>query len=151
MIEVEVANRQQALPIDAERLAEAIRIVLSEAGVSTGVVSIAVVDDREIHALNRRHLNHDYPTDVLSFLLDRDGDRLEGEIIVSADTAQAAAPRFGWSPSDELLLYVIHGALHLVGYDDHTPEDQVEMRRQESAMLAKFGKSPHNETGDGMD
>jgi probable rRNA maturation factor len=139
MIEVEVANRQHSLAIDADRLVEAVRGVLREAGVATGSVSIAVVDDREIHALNRRHLDHDYPTDVLSFLLDRKGDDLEGEIIVSADTALTAAPRYGWSAGDELLLYVIHGALHLVGYDDQTPEAQAEMRRQEAAVLARLG------------
>jgi probable rRNA maturation factor len=61
------------------------------------------------------------------------------DIIFSAYTALTAAPRYGWSAGDELLLYVIHGALHLVGYDDQTPEAQAEMRRQEAAVLARLG------------
>jgi probable rRNA maturation factor len=105
-------------------------------------VSIAVVDNAEIHALNRRHLQHDYPTDVLSFLLEETGERLEGEIVASAQTAAAQAARYGWSAEDELLLYVIHGALHLVGYDDQTPEAQERMRRRESQLLAHFGLTP---------
>ncbi len=142
MIEVEIANRQSSLPVDEDRLARAVRIVLQQSGRTRGAVSVAVVNDPEIHRLNRLHLNHDYPTDVLSFLLDAEDNALEGEIIVSADTAIASAARFGWTPADELLLYVVHGALHLVGYDDLTPDAQQEMRRQEAAVLAEFGLSP---------
>ena len=57
---------------------------------------------------------------MLSFVLEQ-GDGLEGEVVVGAETALRAAPQFGWSPHDELLLYVIHGTLHLVGHDDATP------------------------------
>ena len=145
MIDVEVSNRQTTVAVDAGRLSDAIRGVLCEAGVRHGSVSLAVVDDPEIHRLNRRHLNHDYPTDVLSFLLEKGDDRLEGEIIISADTAAAAAARFGWTTEDELLLYAIHGALHLVGYDDQDPAGQAEMRSQEAAALSRFGLSPRYE------
>ena len=50
-----------------------------------------------------------------------DSDGLEGEVIVGAETALRTAPRYGWPPHDELLLYVVHGTLHLVGHDDRTP------------------------------
>ena len=68
------------------------------------------MDDRTIQQLNRQYLDHDEPTDVLSFLLEREAERLEGEIVVSRDTAACSAPAYGWTPADELLLYVIHGA-----------------------------------------
>jgi probable rRNA maturation factor len=145
MIDVEISNRQTAVAVDAGRLSDAVRSVLNEAGVRQASVSLAIVDDREIHRLNRRHLNHDYPTDVLSFLLDEEDDCLEGEIVVSAETAAAAAARFGWAPEDELLLYAVHGALHLVGYDDQEPAAQAEMRSQEAASLSRFGLSPRYE------
>ena len=67
---------------------------------------------------------------------------LEGEIIVSADTAESSARLYGWSVDDELLLYVIHGALHLVGFDDKTPAMAAVMREQEAAHLAPFGLQP---------
>jgi probable rRNA maturation factor len=85
----------------------------------------------EIHRLNREYLAHDYPTDVLSFLLGRRDDQLCGEIVVSADMAVARCGEFGLSPQDELTLYLIHGALHLVGYDDKTPEQSERMRERE--------------------
>jgi probable rRNA maturation factor len=60
-------------------------------------------------------------------------------VIVSAETAELTAGWYGWTAEDELLLYVIHGTLHLVGYDDTTPETQIEMRERERACLACFG------------
>ena len=136
---VEISNRQTSLAFDEQRLHAAIRQIMEDAGVTDGDVSLAIVDDREIHALNRQFLQHDYPTDVLSFLLERDAQRLEGEIIVSAGTASRLAEQVGWPAEDELLLYVIHGALHLVGYDDGDPRSLAEMRAQERRHLGSFG------------
>ncbi|NLE38961.1 MAG: rRNA maturation RNase YbeY [Pirellulaceae bacterium] len=142
MIRVPIANEQTTLPIDEPRLQQAVRAVFEEASVVEAEVSVAVVDDPAMETLNRRYLDHDGPTDVLSFVLEQSEDRLEGQIVVSADTAQTAAARFGWPAEDELLLYVIHGALHLVGCDDDTVEEQAEMRRRERACLARFGLTP---------
>ena len=64
---------------------------------------------------------------------------LEGEVVVSGDTARREAARFGWTPGDELLLYVIHGTLHLVGFRDATPDQQAEMRQQERVCLSHVG------------
>lgn len=148
-LEVEVANEQNRLPIDEVRLTATTRQVLSGEGISSGTISIAIVDDLAMHALNRRFLDHDYPTDVLSFVLERkvssaDGPggpsyELQGEVIVSADTALATAARYEWSPTDELLLYVIHGCLHLAGYDDQTEEARAAMRQRERFYLAELG------------
>ena len=142
MLKIEIANEQDSLSVDAERLRQAALAVLRDAGVEASELSIAVVDDPTIHDLNRRFLEHDYPTDVLSFLLERDGSRLEGEIVVSADTATREAARLGWPAGDELLLYVVHGTLHLVGYDDVTDELRAEMRAAEKRHLTALGLQP---------
>lgn len=145
MIEIELANRQSTHRFDADRLVSAVRMIVADEGIERAVTSIAVVDDGTIHELNRRYLQHDYPTDVLSFLFDKSAAHLEGEVIVSADTAAAASPQYGWSVDDELLLYVIHGTLHLLGYDDATPEARDVMRSRECHYLARFGLAPHYE------
>ena len=132
----------QAQPVDEQRLMKAVRAVLRSAQIARGEISLTIVDDARMQELNREHLEHDYPTDVLSFLLDRSDDRLDGEIIVSADYAAAEADRYGWGKENELLLYVVHGALHLIGYDDTTPEAAAEMRAQERLQLATFGLTP---------
>ena len=118
LIKIELTNPQEQHSVDEERLIEAVRSVLQEEGLKRAEISIAVVDDPTIHELNVQYLKHDYPTDVLSFVLQREEDYVDGELIVSADTAAAQSIRYGWQAADELLLYVIHGALHLVGYQD---------------------------------
>ena len=142
MLEIAVAHECPSAVVDAMRLRRAVKSILNDAGIASGEVSIAVVDDARMHELNRRYLAHDYPTDVLSFVLARDGDRLDGQIVVSADYAAREAARYGWNADDELLLYTIHGALHLVGYDDLSPESKRQMRQQERAYLGQFGLTP---------
>ena len=147
-IHVGVINNQSELTIDRGVIVQAVHGVLEEASVQKAHVSVVVVDDPTIHDLNRRFLDHDYPTDVLSFQLAPGPRNLEGEVIVSADTARSSAQRFGWSAWGELLLYVVHGTLHLVGYDDDTSKHQAAMRAQEQAHLAKVGlKVPYREEG----
>lgn len=140
-MQIEVNNQQQTLPIDAPLLIAAVRGVLAEAGVAQGEISIAVVDDETMRGLNVKYLDHDWPTDVLSFVIEADGDSLEGQLIVSAETAARVAPQYDWSAADEMLLYVIHGALHLVGYDDHSDEDRRRMRAAEQRHLAEVGRT----------
>ncbi|WP_254508066.1 rRNA maturation RNase YbeY [Anatilimnocola floriformis] len=139
---IEIADEQDAHVITYERLITAVREILFDAGYTAGEVSIAIVTDSAMHELNRQYLEHDYPTDVLSFVLESEAERLVGQLIVSADYAAREAPTFGWTTDDEVLLYTIHGALHLVGHDDQEPELKAEMREQEKYYLSKFGLSP---------
>ena len=138
---IEIADEQSAHAIDHARLKRAVHSVLHAAGIQSAEISVAIVDDSRMHALNRQYLDHDYPTDVLSFVLEHDAaaGSLEGEIIASADYAAREAARYGWTTDDELLLYVIHGCLHLVGHEDHTPAAQTAMREAEAKHLANFG------------
>jgi probable rRNA maturation factor len=135
---IDVISEQTVLPVDARRIRRAVRQVLLDAGMTRAVVSVAVVDDATIRRLNARYLGHDYATDALSFALERGEGFIEGEIIVSAETAAAAAPRFGPHPADELLLYVVHGALHLVGYDDATKAGRAAMHEKERHYMTLF-------------
>jgi probable rRNA maturation factor len=137
--ELSLANQQSLHAVDEPRLLAAARGVLEDSRFTSAAVSLAVVDDPAIHALNRRFLNHDFPTDVLSFVLDEQNGHLEGEVIISADTAAAAAVEWGWSAADEQLLYVIHGMLHLVGYRDKIPADAARMRSAEQRHLRRYG------------
>jgi probable rRNA maturation factor len=141
-IKIEIADEQDAHVITYERLIAAVREILSDAGYTAGEVSIAIVTDEAMHELNRQYLQHDYPTDVLSFVLEAEEDHLIGQLIVSAEYAASEAGKFGWTTDDEVLLYTIHGALHLVGYDDQEAELKAEMREQEKVYLARFGLTP---------
>ena len=142
MIKLEIANEQATHVFDADLLQKAVRIVFQGEQIDQGDVSVAIVDDGAMRHLNLKYLQHDYATDVLSFLLSPGGENapLEGEIIVSADTAAREAVRFGWNKTDELLLYLINGTLHLLGYEDASDAEREAMRAKERRYLAELGR-----------
>lgn len=140
MIEV-LLNNDIEFPVP-ESLEPTVRAIMEDHGFYEGEVSLVIVDDPTMHQLNREHLEHDYPTDVLSFVLESAKPMLDGEVIVSCDTAQKVAPEYGWSAQEELLLYFIHGSLHLVGFDDHNDADRAAMRAAETKYLKRAGVEP---------
>lgn len=101
-------------------------------------LSFVVVDDARMAELHERYAGVSGPTDVLSFPLAEDPVLL-GEVVISADTARREAAARGHSAYDELLLYAVHGVLHLVGHDDHEPADRRRMRSAERRALAALG------------
>jgi len=140
MIDVEVSDTQGHLAIDPQAVTALLRRVLEGEGVDRASLSIALVDDTTIHAVNRRHLAHDWPTDVISFRFSEPGDPiLSGELVVSAEHAVMLARRVGTDPWAELALYLVHGLLHLCGYDDLAAPDVDAMRRREGEILAREG------------
>lgn len=144
MIEIEIANEQEVLEISEEQIRAAVLAVLAKGQIQEAEMSIALVDDPTIHGINRQFLSHDYPTDVISFPLSDSPEKLEGEIVLSVDTAirEAGKVEGVWDAQKEVLLYVIHGTLHLIGFDDHDEEDLVEMRRGEVECLRAIGIEP---------
>lgn len=145
--EVDITDQQHHLPVQPERLRDVIEQVLIEERVASAEISLALVDDAEIHRVNREFLGHDFPTDVISFVLaesavGESGRHLEGELVVSTETAIREASSHGWTAADELLLYVVHGLLHVCGYDDLTDENRPAMRLRERQILAHWQLTP---------
>lgn len=134
-------NYQVVASDDRERYQRAAAWVADHFSIQEFEVSIGIVDDPTIHQLNREHLDHDWPTDVISFIFESDEEtgRIEGEIVASCDTARRLAPAAGWRAEDELLLYIVHGLLHLAGLDDIEPEDAHEMRAAERDCMLALG------------
>ena len=140
MIRVKIANQQEAVPLDFAKLREPARVVLEGEQIKEAEISLAFVDNSTIHRLNKQFLNHDEPTDVLSFPLSAPNARkLEGEIVIGAEVAKVQAEERGHDVGAELALYVIHGLLHLCGYDDHEPDDIKRMRESERYFLRELG------------
>jgi probable rRNA maturation factor len=139
-IDVEIGDTQGFLEVDAAQLGRLARRVLAGEGVARASISIALVDDHTIHRINREHLGHDWPTDVITFPLSRPGEpELAGELVVSAEMARVTALALGADPAAELALYVVHGLLHLCGYNDGTDEDVRLMRERENLALEREG------------
>ena len=112
-------------------------------GVAAADVTVILADHALVHRLNREWLEHDDPTDVLSFSLDAEAlsrGQLDGEVYVDLDTAAERAPEFGATPRAEALRYVAHGLLHLAGWDDATDAERDAMREREDEVLDRaFG------------
>jgi len=152
---VSVARKKSVHAVDQKRLMSAARRVLVEWKFKSATIRMAVVDEPTIQGLNRQFLNHDWPTDVLSFVLEASATNLKGEVVLSADTAATVAAAGGWKAADEQLLYVIHGVLHLVGLDDQDDETSRRMRAAERYYLHEFGvelpEGPVSEDGPAND
>jgi probable rRNA maturation factor len=119
--------------------------MLAHLGLGAVELSIALVDDATIRALNRTYRNKDKPTDVLAFPLHEPGqDGLLGDVIVSVETARRQAARRRRPLLAELTMLLAHGLLHLVGYDHQTDAQEREMtartRDLEAAAAARSGR-----------
>lgn len=129
---VAIANLQSVLRVPEARVRRLVGRVLRGERRGRERISLAVVDDRRMRALNRKFLRHDYATDVLAFRLD---DAYFGEVVVSATTARREAKARGIRAEEELLRYVAHGVLHLLGYKDKTSAARRAMWKKQEVYL----------------
>lgn len=139
-MEVEISDRQSALECRPESVRDVLRCALQKEG-RDAELSVALVDDRRMTALNREFLGRDDVTDVLAFPYGSEGDVVRGEIVVNAELAVRQAADRPHSAQDELMLYLVHGLLHLLGYDDRGPDEARRMRRREGAILKAAGRA----------
>ena len=97
-------------------------------------VSVWITDDRRIRGINKKHLKHDYATDVISF---GSGEKTGflGDLVASAPTARRVAKELDIPFKEELARYLVHGTLHLLGYDDQKPKDFSEMHARQEGIL----------------
>lgn len=142
MVRVQITNRQRIL---APAPVGDIRRVLRAAGEGVwddAVISVVLLDGAEMERLNRRFTGRTGDTDVLAFPLEGPRaakDDVAGEIVVCVSRARNEAAARGVAVRDETLLYVAHGAAHLLGYDDHAPGARRRMYAFEEAVLARAG------------
>lgn len=140
-LEVEVSvGVGVAPPVQPERIEAAVRHVLRAEGIRAAEISVALVSDGEIAALNERYLSHGGPTDVISFHLHDRGEPPLGDVYVGVDQAARQAAGYGASVAEEVLRLAIHGTLHVLGYDHPEGEDRAgsPMFLRQEALLKEF-------------
>lgn len=136
---VDVSDRQRCLRLDAARLSRDLERVLASVKFP-GDLSLSLVEDAEMGDLHGRFSGDPTPTDVLAFPLeDPGGAGPRGEVILSVETAVREARARGLLPRGEVLLYAVHGILHLCGEDDHDPVKARRMDRRTLALLKILG------------
>ncbi len=112
-----------------------IKAVAASHGRRVGEVGYLFVNDEKILEVNREYLNHDFYTDVITFDYD-EGDRINGDIVISLDTVRSNAELFGKDYDEELHRVIIHGILHLCGINDKGPGEREQMEAAENEALA---------------
>ena len=132
---IEVVSRQRGKKIDVDRWSEFADKALDAIGKHGSSATIAFVSDKHIHKLNQQFRNIDRPTDVLSFPAEEETNL--GDIAISVETAAAQAKENGLTFEAEIAQLILHGLLHLSGYDHET--DNGEMNRLELRLRRKLG------------
>jgi probable rRNA maturation factor len=142
MTEVRVEDRQEAVAIDAKSVAPLVEEFLRHEGVEADEVSIYFVSNEEISQLHADYFDDPTPTDCISFPLDEEEAeyRMLGDIFVSPQVAQEYVAAEGGELYAEISLYVVHGLLHLLGYDDIEEKDREEMRAAERGHMENLAK-----------
>lgn len=100
-------------------------------------VTVFLTNDRQIRAINKRYLKHDYATDVISFGAGREAHYL-GDLVVSVQMARKVAAELGMSFKEELARYLVHGTLHLLGYEDKKTADGKKMHARQERILKRI-------------
>lgn len=140
---VRVQNQQRQVPVSLPRLRRLGGRALAAVGRSDREVHVSVVDDREIRRLHARYLGRRRATDVIAFNLEGPGPSpLLGEVIISAETAARQSRRVGVPIALEISLLLVHGVLHLAGYDDHEPAEARRMHEREREILSLATRRP---------
>ena len=145
MIHLSVSNISRCHFLSEKKLKKIVEFIFDSVGVKNANIAIVFSSDRQITRLNYLYRRKNRPTDVLSFSM-REGMHLKkdssvlGDIIISVDRAKKQAARFNSTFKKEMYLYIIHGILHLLGYDDEKPSSRKRMQRRETEILNKLCK-----------
>ena len=113
-----------------------LKAVSEEEGRRPGQISVIFCSDPYLLEINRKYLGHDYYTDIITFDYS-EGDTISGDLFISVDTVRSNAEYYSADFKDELDRVIVHGVLHLIGYDDHTDEQSAEMRARENHYLVR--------------
>ena len=153
-MDITLKNLQKKILLNSHLITRITQAILRHENVCKADLSIVFVTHQRIRSLNRKYLRRDHVTDVLAFELggtpslkgnhERNGRNISGEIIISADAARANTKIYSTSLSREVILYVIHGILHLLGLNDHKPVDIKKMREREQELLSYVGPKIKN-------
>lgn len=135
---LEFFNEDINLPeIDTEKVSKWILNIIRQYKKREGNLAVIFCSDNYLLQINKEYLNHDYFTDIITFNYN-DGNKISGDIFISIDTVQSNASEYNVTFDEELMRVIIHGTLHLLGFDDKTKEQQIIMKQKEDEALNIF-------------
>lgn len=141
---INILNEQNALQISLDSTRKLVERVIKEEGQTCDEVTVYFIDTQAMCDLHQEFFNDPSPTDCISFPMDEEEDlgyRVLGDVFVCPETAIRYAEDHQLDPLEETSLYIVHGLLHLMGYDDIDENDREEMRRAEKLHMSKLKKT----------
>ena len=138
MISVQlIYDIEKATDVDNDWLNSTCKNILNDKNHDTATISIILTNDKQLLQLKKQYFKQDALTDVITFNLEEDNDPIEGEIYISLNRVSENAREFKQDIRKELKRVIIHGILHLLGYDDQTPKEKHTMTCLEDHYLGK--------------
>ncbi|WP_337865588.1 rRNA maturation RNase YbeY [Ignavibacterium sp.] len=123
---------------EKKKVHQFVKNLLQELNLSLDSLELNFINSSEIQSINKKYLSHDYSTDIITFNYSDSRKLIDGEIFISIDDAAQNANKFKVSFIEEIGRLILHGILHLIGYDDMTPEDRKKMKILENRLLKKY-------------
>jgi len=138
MISVQlIYDIEETADLDDDWLNSICKNILIDKNQNTATISIILTNDKKLLQLKNQYFQQDVLTDVITFNLEENGDPIDGEIYISLHRVSENAKEFKQDTGRELKRVIIHGCLHLLGYDDQTPEEKKTMTRMEDHYLSQ--------------
>ena len=139
MISVQlIYDMEETADLNDDWLNSTCKNILNDKDQNTANISIILTNDKKLLQLKNKYFQQDVLTDVITFNLEEDGDPIDGEIYISLNRVSENAREFKQDTGRELKRVIIHGLLHLLGYDDQTPEEKEAMTRLEDHYLSQL-------------
>lgn len=124
--------------IEKKKLHQYVKFISQHLNLSIKSLEINFINSEAIKEINKKFLSHDYSTDILTFNYSESKNIIDGEIFISVDDAKENAKKFKVKFDEEIGRLVAHGILHLIGFDDTTPDKRKKMKNQENQLLKKY-------------
>lgn len=124
--------------VPRKKLHQFIKLIIEDLQLSLISLELNFINSEKITEINKQYLSHDYSTDIITFNYSNDTKQIDGEIFISVDDALMNSKKYKVDLLEEIGRLVVHGILHLIGFDDLTPEKRKKMKIQENRLLKKY-------------
>lgn len=124
--------------VNKKKIHDIVKKILDNCNLRINSLEINFLNSGQIEEINSKYLNHNYSTDIITFNYSDEKSKLDGEIFISIEDAKNNAKKFKVFFENEIVRLIIHGILHMIGYDDTEPELKRRMKRKENEMVKKI-------------
>ncbi len=137
---ITISNRQRSWKLNLQLLKEIVAAALEELKIKEAELGIVLISAKAMALMNEKFLGHEGPTDVITFDYSEKRKQLHGEVFICVEVAEKQAKEFGTSRQSEVVRYIVHGILHLMGHDDLKAVARKKMKREEGRLVRELSR-----------